>query len=64
MPLIELILPGEPKAAELPVADGYRITIERSDGVACSSSEAQTVMSMYCIGELEQKTKRRKKQGA
>lgn len=64
MPLIELSLPGEPRAAVLPVAEGYRITIERTDGFACSNSEAQTVMSVFCISELEQKPKRRKKQSA
>ena len=40
MPLIELILPGEPK------------TVERGDGIACSDMEAKTAMSMLCLEML------------
>ena len=49
MPLIEMILPGEPKTQPEPVAEMYRITIERGDGIACSDIEARTAMSMLCI---------------
>ena len=36
MPRIELHLPGEPKQQPENVADVYRITVERGDGIACS----------------------------
>lgn len=49
MPRIELILPGEPKQEPAEIAETYRITVERSDGIACSDMEAKTAMSMLCI---------------
>lgn len=49
MPKIELVLPGNPRTEVVPVADTYRITIERADGEACTDIEAQTVMSMFCM---------------
>lgn len=65
MPRIELILPGEPKATVAPLAEVYRITIERGDGIACSDMEARTTMSMFCIHALtEKKPKTRKRKAA
>ena len=52
MPLIELILPGEPKQCPEPIAETYRITVERGDGIACSDMEAKTAMSMLCLEML------------
>lgn len=49
MPRIELLLPGEPKQQPENVADVYRITVERGDGIACSDMEAKTAMTMLCI---------------
>ena len=49
MPRIELHLPGEPKQQPENVADVYRITVERGDGIACSEMEAKTAMTMLCI---------------
>lgn len=49
MPLIELILPGEPKQCPEPIAETYRITVERGDGIACSDMEAKTAMAMLCL---------------
>lgn len=67
MPLIELILPGEPKQCPEPIAETYRITVERGDGIACSDMEAKTAMSMLCLemlsgGLRKAKPKRQKKQ--
>ena len=31
------------------VAEVYRITVERGDGIACSDMEAKTAMSLLCI---------------
>ena len=63
MPIIEMILPGEPKQQPENVAEVYRITVERGDGVACSDMEARTAMSMFCIHALtgEKKSKPRKR---
>ncbi|HCZ5078952.1 TPA: hypothetical protein O3I16_004769 [Salmonella enterica] len=63
MPRIELILPGEAKTTVAPLAEVYRITVERGDGVACSDMEARTAMSMFCIHALtgEKKSKPRKR---
>lgn len=49
MPRIELILPGEAKQAPEPIAETYRITVERGDGIACSDMEAKTAMAMLCL---------------
>lgn len=49
MPRLELLLPGEPKQKPEDIADVYRVTVERGDGIACSDMEAKTVMSMLCI---------------
>ena len=49
MPIIEMILPGEPKQQPENVAEVYRITVERGDGIACSDMEAKTAMSMLCL---------------
>ncbi len=49
MPKIELVLPGNPRTEVVPIADTYRITIERGDGEACTDIEAQTVMTMFCM---------------
>lgn len=44
-----LNLPGEQKKEVAPIANGYVITVERDDGIACSELEAKTAMSMLCI---------------
>ena len=49
MPRLELNLPGEPKQQPEKVADVYRITVERGDGIACSEIEAKTAMTMLSI---------------
>ena len=49
MPRLELNLPGEPKQQPEKVADVYRITVERGDGIACSEMEAKTAMTMLSI---------------
>ena len=49
MPIIEMVLPGEPKQQPEHVAEAYRITVERGDGIACSDMEAKTAMSLLCI---------------
>ena len=49
MPIIEMVLPGEPKQQPEHVAEVYRITVERGDGIACSDMEAKTAMSLLCI---------------
>lgn len=59
MPRIELVLPGEQRTTVLPVAETYRITVERLDGMACSDMEARTTMSMFCIHAINQKPKRK-----
>lgn len=59
MPRIELILPGEPKTAPDPIADVYRITVERGDGIACSDMEARTTLSMFCVHSLIENSKGR-----
>ena len=41
MPIIEMVLPGEPKQQPEHVAEVYRITVERGDGIACSDMEAK-----------------------
>ena len=70
MPRIELHLPGEPKQQPENVADVYRITVERGDGIACSEMEAKTAMTMLSIemvtnGEKEQaQTQQENKQGS
>lgn len=55
MPRIELVLPGEPKTHVADVAEGYRITVERLDGLQCSPIEANTAMSMFCISSMSPK---------
>jgi len=65
MPRIELALPGESREHVQPVADTYRITIERSDGIACTDIEASTVMSMWNIESAQKRARKgRKKQPA
>lgn len=59
MPRIELFLPGEPKTQVEDVAEGYRITVERLDGIQCSPVEAQTAMSMFCFNALNPKKRQR-----
>ena len=49
MPIIEMVLPGEPKQQPEHVAEVYRITVKRGDGIACSDMEAKTAMSLLCI---------------
>ena len=49
MPRIEMILPGVPKQKPEDVAETYRITVERDDGIACSDMEAKTAMAMLCL---------------
>ena len=41
MPIIEMVLPGEPKQQPEHVAEVYRITVERGDGIACSGYGGQ-----------------------
>lgn len=62
MPLVQLILPGEAKEAD-PIADVYRITVERGDGVACSDLEARTTMSMFCMQKALDACKKPKGRG-
>jgi len=61
MPKIELALPGEQHTETQPVADLYRVTVERGDGIACTDLEAQTVMSMWALenakGRVRKQTK-------
>lgn len=54
MPKIELLLPGTPRTTIEDVAEGYRITIERVDGIACTEIEARTTMSMFCIHAVQE----------
>ena len=61
MPKIELVLPGSPRVETVPVAETYRITIERGDGEACTDIEAQTVMSMFCMEAAQGRIKRPRK---
>lgn len=62
MPKIELVLPGEQRAEVVPIAESYRITVERLDGYACTELEARTTMSMFCMhAALEQMPKRSRK---
>ena len=61
MPKIELVLPGTPKTQVDPVAETYRITVERDDGVACTDIEAHTAMSMFCMNWLQDQGKKRKR---
>jgi hypothetical protein len=63
MPDIELILTGKAKSQEpvSDIADTYRITIERGDGIACSDIEAQTVMSAYCMNAFKKNPRKPKK---
>lgn len=61
MPKIELALPGSPRTEAVPVADTYRITVERADGEACTDIEAQTVMSMFCMEASRGRIKRPRK---
>ena len=49
MPIIEMVLPGVPKQQPENVAEVYRITVERGDGIACSDMEAKTAMSVLCM---------------
>lgn len=60
MPKIELVLPGTPRVETVPVADTYRITVERTDGAACTDIEAHTAMSMFCMEWLQQHPKKRR----
>lgn len=60
MPIIELVLPGAERTEVIPVAEQYRITVERADGIACTDIEANTAMSMLCIELLSTKANRRK----
>ena len=67
MPIIEMVLPGEPKQQPEHVAEVYRITVERGDGIACSDMEAKTAMSLLCIemvtnGLKKSRPKRSRKQ--
>ena len=55
MPRIELALPGKSKTQVDDIADTYRITIERNDGIACTDIEAKTVMSMFCMTSFKKK---------
>ena len=61
MPKIELLLPGEKRQTIADVADTYRITVERGDGIACTDIEANTTMSMFCIEYHQQKVRRKGK---
>ena len=59
MPRIELALPGKSKTQVDDIADTYRITIERNDGIACTDIEAKTVMSMFCMNSFKKKNEAR-----
>lgn len=61
MPKIELVLPGTPRQTIVDIADGYRITVERLDGLACSEVEARTTLSMFCIHALQEQAPKRKR---
>lgn len=61
MPMIELVLPGTQRTTVSPVAETYRITVERMDGIACTEIEASTTMSMFCIGQAQQKVRKTRK---
>lgn len=61
MPAIELILSGKENTQVEPIADTYRITIERGDGAVCTQIEAQTVMGMYCMNALKTKPRKPRK---
>jgi len=63
MPIIELILPGARRTETQPIAENYRITIERDDGIACTDIEAMTVMSLWSIENTNKRlVKSQKKQ--
>lgn len=64
MPLIELSLPGTQKTQVEPIAETYRITIEREDGIACTVIEAKTVMSIFCIDSPKNEAKNLKNKKA
>lgn len=61
MPIIEVYLPGEPRTSVMDVAEKYRITVERDDGIACSDMEARTALSMYCVHVIEEKGSKKQK---
>jgi len=52
MPRIELHRPGAPRTSVVDVADTYRVTVERDDGVACSEVEAATALATFCVHRL------------
>lgn len=61
--IIELALPGTARTTTESIADLYRITIARDDGLACTEIEARTVMASYAIQRVAGKklnTKSRK----
>lgn len=51
---IETCLPGKCRTLVVPFSSTYKLTVERSDGIACTEIEAKTVMYMIC-GDLLQK---------
>jgi hypothetical protein len=42
-------LPGEHRPPPTHPVGGYKITVERADGVACEKEEALTALGMYCF---------------
>jgi len=54
MPRIELHRPGAPRTSVVDVADTYRVTVERDDGVACSEVEAATALATFCVHRLDE----------
>jgi len=47
MPKIELALPGTPRTTVEDIAETYRITVERLDGIACSEMEGSSCRKLH-----------------
>lgn len=57
---IEFLMPGKIRQRVLDLPEGYRITVERNDGMATSEIEAWTAMTMLCETIVPKKTKKKK----
>lgn len=49
MTRIQLVLPGEHRPSPTHLVGGYKITVERADGVACEEQEALNALGMYAF---------------
>ena len=49
----QLSLPGEPRSGLIPVANTYRVTIERDDGYQLTEHEARTVLQIAAEPQVE-----------